>query len=117
MKEKMKLLLIKFLISLVVIFPISLITSIMLFGTVASATITTLISFCMSFVLSIGHTLVPNGEDDFVEYKSIKHKNEKIEEINEKVKEDKIKQLEQFKDSLIEQEEFIKVKIKERQNF
>lgn len=117
MKETMKSLLIKFLISLVVIFPVSLVTGMILFGAIASATITALISFCMSLLLSLGHTLVPNDEEDVIEYQPIKYKEEKIEEINEIVKENKIKQLERFKDSLIEKDEFIKVKIKERQNF
>lgn len=117
MKEKMKLLLIKFLISLVVIFPVSLVTSMILFGTIASATITTLISFCMSLLLSLVHTLVPNDEEDVIEYQPIKYKEEKIEEINEMVKENKIKQLEQFKESFVEQNEIIKIKIKQRENF
>ena len=115
MKERMKLLLIKFLISLVVIFPISLVTSVILFGTVASTTITAFISFCMSFVLSLGHTLVPNDEEDTIEYHPIRFEIEKDKKQTIIIKKNKIKELEKFKESLIEQEEFIKIKIKQRE--
>lgn len=116
MEEKTKSLLIKFLISLVVIFPISLVTSVMLFGTVTSTVITTLTSFCLSLVLSVGHTFVPNDEEDIIP-KTVKSKEEQVEEIKNVITENKLKQLDYIKESVIEQNEIIKIKIKQRENF
>lgn len=112
MKRKNKLLIFKFLISLLVLFPMTFIMSLVLFESLTSICFISLVSI----VLSVGHTFIPNDEEDLKEetkmeiQEEIKKEASKIEEVPSN---NKIKQLEKVTEDFIEEKEFIKIKIKQ----
>lgn len=110
MKRKNKLLIFKFLISLLVLFPMTFIMSLILFESSTSIGFVSLISI----ILSIGHTLVPNDElnyeEKIIKPQVIRKETSKIEEVSSN---NKIKQIEKVTEDFIEEKEFIKIKIKQ----